>query len=180
MSRNTALANIVIERMMPKGYTWVKFKDCWTGDLAESRFFPPSYANGEEVMPAALFATVIVYDQHAGWHERDVKFQGRDAQVFLNLKEAKQIARINAEGHVVTRTYNADGEDVVTTTVFLKEGGVSILETVRQSPSAFVVDPEVAMPAPAPQMAAESEPEPIWPGLTEVDCGSEGMDEVPF
>ena len=180
MSKNTALANIAVERLMPKGYTWARFVDCWTGNLARTRFFPPTYVDGEQVMPAALFATVVVYDQHAGWHERDVKFQGRDAQVFLALKEAKQIARINAEGHVVTRTYNANGEDVVTTTVFIKEGSVHVLETVHQSASAFIVDPEVAKPHQAPQTAAESEPETIWPGLTEVDCGSEGMDEAPF
>ena len=49
------LENCVVERNMPKGYTWAKVFQCWTGDPKSSRFFE------ENEYPAAYFTWVFTY-----------------------------------------------------------------------------------------------------------------------
>ena len=132
---SAALENVVIERDMPKGYTWVKVRNCWTSDLSEGRFLPQKTdAVSGEMLPAAFFGSVIAYDPTSGYHERAVKFQGHDAILIAQYQEARSIVRLNIEGHLVTRAYDGQRGQVVVSTIFCKEGSLQILEVCSQSP----------------------------------------------
>lgn len=143
------LENCVVERCMPRGYTWAKFVRCWTGDPEGSRFFEEKInpATGE-TMPAAYFTTLLVYDRDSGMHERAVKFQGSDAVwAQLELSERKQIAQLSCEGHVVTRSYDDhSGRQIVSSTVHIKQGSLSIFGTQLQGGRPAYIHHEKAEP----------------------------------
>ena len=132
------LENCVIERQMPKGYTWAKFVQCWTGDPSGAKFFEERVnpATGE-TMPAAYFTQLITYDRDSGWLERDVKLQGDEAiWAVMELQEKGQIALLTCEGHVSTRSFDGyDGRPVVRSTVHIKQGTLR-LHGLQESASA--------------------------------------------
>jgi len=156
------LHNIAIERDMPSGYTWVKFRDCWTDDLTDARFMAPKMNQAtQEEMPAAFFCAIITYDPVAGWISRDVKFQGRDAVAMLMFKEESYIIRLNADGHLVTKSYQAsEGVVRARSTVFIKEGTTEVLEQTKQSPREPAGNSLEAM---ANRLRPQSEPAPAAP-----------------
>jgi len=170
------LENCVIERCMPRGYTWAKFVRCWTGDPKGARFFEEQEnpATGE-CMPAAYFTTLIVYDRTEGLHERAVKFQGSDALwAQLELSERQQIALVSCEGHLVTRSYDGyDGKPIVQTTVHIKQGTVMMHGIQHQTADATPVMP------PEPY---ESEPTGLvaWPEPGPSEDALDNMDDAPF
>ena len=150
------LQNCVIERTMPKGYTWAKFVRCWTGDPAGARFFEEKEDDVGNTFPAAYFTTIITYDREAGWTERDIKFQGADAVwAQLELKERGQIALINCEGHIYTRMVEDDGQSFVRSTVIIKQGTVVVHALHHQTAA-----PTMSTPTAEPT-----------PGLSEFDSG---------
>ena len=166
------LQNCVIERQMPKGYTWAKFVKCWTGDPADARFFEEKQDDVGNTFPCAYFTTLITYTRDEGFTSREVKFQGDDALwAQLELSERGQVALVSCEGHIYTRLIaNPDGTSYVRSNVIIKRGTVSVHAYEAQT---------------APLSA--SMPEPIRnTGLTEYDPetpaqGSEtGNGEVPF
>lgn len=203
----SALRNIVIERDMPRGYIWAKFRDCWTTDLKEGRFLAETLNSrtGED-MPAAFFTAIIVHDPVAGWQERDVKFVGVDAEAMAMYQEESVIVRLNAEGHISTRSYNTAEGEVARSTVFIKEGTVQVIETCSQSPRDTSISSledyanrgmreidqqPTAGHVEASTIEAASMDETVWPGLTAwVDTGelpddppfvaSDEMDKAPF
>lgn len=132
------LENCCIERQMPKGYTWAKFVQCWTGDPESGKFFEESVnqATGE-TMPAAYFTVLRIYDRDQGWTERDVKLQGQDAVwAVMELQEKNQVALLTAEGHVATRSFEGyDGRIIVRSTTHIKQGTVR-LHAIQASASA--------------------------------------------
>lgn len=132
---SAALENVVIERDMPKGYTWVKVRNCWTSDLSEGRFLSQKTDSiSGEMLPAAFFGSVVACDPTSGYHERAVKFQGSDAILIAKHQECRNIVRLNIEGHLVTRAYDGPRGQVVVSTIFCKEGSLQILEVCSQSP----------------------------------------------
>lgn len=142
------LENCCIERQMPKGYTWAKFVQCWTGDPESGKFFEESVnqATGE-TMPAAYFTQIITYDRDSGWIERDIKLQGSDAVWgVLELQEKGQIALVSCEGHVATRSFEGyDGRIIVRSTTHIKQGTMR-LHAIQASASAPSL-PELPPPA---------------------------------
>jgi hypothetical protein len=155
-----------MERQMPKGYTWAKFVKCWTGDPARARFFEEKQDDVGNTFPAAYFTTLITYDSDQGFTERDIKFQGNDAiWACLELQEASQIALVNCEGHVFTKTFESDGQIFVRSTVAIKQGTVIVHQFESQSP-----------PHAAPALNTPSSPSagPSELGLTEF------QDTAPF
>lgn len=147
------LENCMIERTMPKGYTWAKFVQCWTGDPASGKFFEEKVnpATGE-TMPAAYFTVLITYDRDSGWIERDIKLQGQDAVwAVMELHEKGQIALLSCEGHIATRSFDGyDGRTIVRSTVHVKQGSVR-LHALQESASA----PALVHPSPDAQKAAD-------------------------
>lgn len=196
-----ALTNVVIERDMPRGYTWAKFRNCWTDDLAEARFMAPELnTRTGDMMPAAFFCALIVYDPDSGYHPRDVKFVGSDAEAMAMHQEDRNILRINAEGHVSTRVIKTPEGDIARSIVFIKEGTVQVLEVCPQAPrppetmslEAFVNEKMREITPQAPPQAADAlAPSPdaaiqeanmdqaIWPGLVDYDANEE-LDDAPF
>ena len=152
MPGNTAelLKNVCIERDMPAGYTWIKFRSCWTSEPGSGRFFPEQKnENSGNLMPAAYFCSLIVYDPAAGYHERDVKFQGSEALAMERYNQRGVIVRIDAEGHLVTKArQQADGY-VARSTVFIKQGTLKVLEECVQTP----VPASMGMPEAPPVQA---------------------------
>ena len=191
---STALANVVIERDMPRGYTWAKFRNCWTGDLAEGRFMPPERnARTGDIMPAAFFCTIVVHDPERGFHERDVKFQGADAEAMVMHQSDHNIVRLNADGHVSTRAIITPEGTVARSIVFIKEGTVQVLEVCKQTPrpaEALTLEEYANRrmrelePADSAETRAMTEAfirearqdESIWPSAPE----PENLDEAPF
>ena len=166
------LQNCVIERQMPKGYTWAKFVKCWTGDPSDARFFEEKQDDVGNTFPCAYFTTLITYTRDEGFTSREVKFQGDDALwAQLELSERGQVALVSCEGHVDTRGIDQpDGTQYVRSNVIIKRGTVSVHAYEVQT---------------APLSA--SMPEPVRnTGLAEYDPetpaqGSEaGNGEVPF
>ena len=147
------LENCVIERAMPKGYTWAKFVQCWTGDPSGAKFFEEKVnpATGE-TMPAAYFTQLITYDRDSGWLERDIKLQGDEAVwAMLELHEKGQIALLTCEGHVATRSFDGyDGRPVVRSTVHIKQGTLR-LHGLQESAS----PPPLVQPSPEPSDAPD-------------------------
>jgi len=194
---NTALTNCVIERDMPRGYTWAKFRACWTDDLEGARFLErkENPVTGE-FMPAAFFCSLIIYDVASGWTTREVKFQGSEAEAMALIKEEGAIVMINAEGHSVTRPYkDRFGEERAKTTIHLKEGFTEILKRERQTPrhdgqllqDYQVPDSSLASQAPGTQRVTVVEArqdQSIWPDGPPDDpfeCGEQTLlDDAPF
>lgn len=156
------LENCVIERAMPKGYTWAKFVQCWTGDPSGAKFFEQKEnpATGE-TMPAAYFTQLITYDRDSGWVERDIKLQGDEAVwAMLELHEKSQIALLTCEGHVSTRSFDGyDGRSIVRSTVHIKQGTVR-LHALQESASAPPLPP---VPLDAYEAAGEGSGLVEWP-----------------
>lgn len=145
------LKNCVIERQMPKGYTWAKFVQCWTGDPAGARFFEEKEDDVGNTFPAAYFTTIITYDRDSGWIERDIKLQGADAVwAQLELKERGQIALISCEGHIYVRSIEGEhGQAVIRSTVIIKQGTISLHAYERQTGTP--IHAQLNAPAPPPQ-----------------------------
>lgn len=192
----SALTNVVIERDMPRGYTWAKFRNCWTGDLREGRFMPPeTNSRTGDMMPAAFFSTIIVYDRDSGFHERDVKFTGADAEYMAIHQCDGNILRIDAEGHVSTKTIDTSNGTIVKSIVFIKEGTVRVLEvcpqTERSSSSMSLEEyankmmreiepPSNVLPEEAAAgIASADADQSVWPGLVEYNADDD-LDDAPF
>lgn len=140
------LENCVVERNMPKGYTWAKVFQCWTGDPKSSRFFE------ENEYPAAYFTWVFTYYPEEGWVERQIKFQGSDAVwAQLELSESAKQANISCEGHLHTRTFEGQDGPVVVTTINVKQGSLRV-----HSLTDAISDQAESLPLPTPTNAAES------------------------
>jgi len=204
-SGGVALQNVVIERDMPRGYTWAKIRNCWTSDLEDARFLAPDRnSNTGEMMPAALFTSIIAYDPTSGYIERDVKFQGCDAEAMVMHQADSNILRINADGHISTRVINTPEGQIARSIIFIKEGSVQILEVCPQTPRHVDTDtgagmtleeyanrkmreiePVVSKEQQASEARAlelllgENADQSIWPGLTEYDANVD-LDEAPF
>lgn len=193
---NTALTNCVIERDMPRGYTWAKFRACWTDDLEGARFLErkENEATGE-FMPAAFFCSLVIYDVASGWTTREVKFQGAEAEAMELIREEGFIVMVNAEGHSVTRPYkDRFGEERAKTTIHLKEGFTEILKKERQTPrhdGQLLQDyqlPESSLASQAPgtqsvRIVETSHDQSIWPDgppLDLFDEENEKLDDAPF
>jgi hypothetical protein len=190
---NTAsLHDIVVERDMPKGYTWVKVVKCWTCDPKSARFFPPKVTEFGEELPAAYFTAVMAYDQERGWHERDIKFVGSEAEsAALALKEDGQIALISCQGHLSTSVIDLpDGTKAVRSTVLVKVGSTIIHEMEAQGTQ----NEDNSLEAYANARMREVEPPPlvdpeagagpdfeesIWPSQASFDA-KKNMDDAPF
>ena len=127
MSQSSALQNCVVEKSMPKGYTWAKFIKCWTGDPADARFFEEKTDDVGNVYPCAYFTTIITYDPASGWVQRDVRFKGDEALwAMLELKEKSRIANVSCEGHVYSRVIEHEGGQGVQSSVIVKQGTLSV------------------------------------------------------
>ena len=152
------LKNCVIERVMPKGYTWAKFIQCWTGDPAGAKFFEEKTDDVGNFFPAAYFTTLITYDRDSGWIERDIKLQGSDAVwAMLELKERSQIALINCEGHIYTRVVGEGTQSFVHSTVIIKQGTVAVHAYHHQAVAPATLQPQAPPDEPG---LAEFEPGP--------------------
>jgi hypothetical protein len=188
-----ALHDIVVERVMPKGYTWAKVVKCWTCDPKSARFFPPRTTDYGEELPAAYFTAVMAYDQDQGWHERDIKFVGDEAEsAVLALKEDGQIALISCQGHMSTSTIELeDGRSVVKTTILVKVGSTIIHEMEKQGErneentlEAYAnakmreVEPNASAAVPSSVREADFE-ESVWPTQTDFEATA-NMDDAPF
>ena len=132
MSRiNTAaLEGIIIERDMPKGYVWAKINRCWTVHPRGGRFFAPVITGVGDEIPAAYFTAVVAYDPETGFHEREVKFLGDEAEAMnFALSVGNQVALISAEGHISTKVVNQpDGRQVARSILMLKQGMTRLFE----------------------------------------------------
>jgi hypothetical protein len=162
------LSNCVIEKQMPKGYTWAKFVRCWTGDPAKAKFFEEKTDDVGNIYPAAYFTTLITYDRDQGFIERDIKLQGTEALwAALELQERSQVALVSCEGHIYTKAVEYGDTTYVRSTVIVKQGTVAIHEYEHQAP---------------PTMAAPAQPSPQDCGLTEYEepAGSEDGSTAPF
>lgn len=192
---SAVLKNVVIERDMPRGYTWAKFRNCWTGDLADGRFMPPelNMRTGHN-MPAAFFCTIIVYDPVSGFIEREVKFIGADAENMVIQQHDGNILRINAEGHISTKSIESPQGTIARSIVMIKEGSVEVLEVCRQSPRNELpmtleeavnmkmreIEPKAASAVdPNAHIQDASFDEAIWPGLVDYDSKKD-MGDAPF
>ena len=202
-----ALVNAVVERDMPKGYTWVKVLKCWSGDPVGGRFFAPKTTEFGDEIPAAYFTTIIVYDRDMGLHERDIKFIGDEAEALnFALSVANQIALISTEGHLTTKTYEMPGgKEIAKTIIMAKRGSTRIYEIVPQGSTSDSCSIEEAanrtMREVEPQRQIDAQTqgtgirdanpnETVWPGLTDwIETGDidppdfdakSKMDEAPF
>lgn len=187
MSRivTAALEHVVIERDMPKGYTWAKIHRCWTVHPKGARFFAPRVSDFGDEVPAAYFTAVIAYDPAAGYHEREVKFVGDEAEALnFALSENGYVALICAEGHVSTSAVKLpDGRTVARSTILLKCGMTRLVELRRADDSPVIDASTVAeriMLEQAANMAIREArcDESVWPSATGPE--PESMDDAPF
>lgn len=179
------LENCAIERQMPKGYTWVKFVQCWTGAPGDARFFEEKQDANGEAWPAAYFTTLVTYDRDGGWQEREVKLRGQDAVwACMELQERGQIALLSCEGHVNQRSFEIDGQTFFRSSVIIKPGSIRV-HGLSESASA----PTGPLPSNLPEEPAESilaqNTATLDNGLVEwPSAPSEstlaGLDDIPF
>lgn len=173
-----ALEHIIVERDMPKGYTWVKVFKCWTSDPEGARFFAPKVTDFGDELPAAYFTSVLCFDREAGWSERNIKFIGTEAEAaFIVLKDSNQVALVSCQGHLVTTTMELeDGRSVARSTIMVKLGSTVVHEVVPQGHqdglggfadhvahcvrSASPIPPAPSREAPATALAPATAPEP--------------------
>ena len=190
---------IVVERDMPKGYVWAKVCRCWTVDPASATFFPPRATDFGDDVPAAYFTAVVAYDPELGYHERDIKFIGVEAEaLYFALTISEQVALLSTQGHLHTREIeNPDGTVSARTVVMVKPGTTKLFEFVdnETGPSAHCLEQLANMAVRARNLerkeAASIEDAAmdvsIWPPKGESedceDCDRgdiEPMDECPF
>ena len=190
-----ALHDIVVERDMPRGYTWAKVIKCWTSDPQSARFFPPRTTDFGDDLPAAYFTAVLCYDQEAGWIERQIKFMGTEAEsAVLALKEDNQIALISCQGHVSTQAIQTpDGKTVARSVIMVKTGSTIIHEMeeqgLRPEDKTLEEAANLKMREIEPKAAPAVDPnahiqdatfdETVWPDLVDYDSKKD-MDDAPF
>ena len=185
MSRiiTAALEGIIVERDMPKGYVWAKINRCWTVHPRSSRFFAPARTEFGDEIPAAYFTAIVAYDPDAGYHEREVKFLGNEAEAMhFALSVGGCVALISAEGHISTKVSpGADGREQAHSIIMLKQGMTRLLE-IRPAEEEPTVNMERLAQEGILQRAAEAAirearlDESIWPSAPE----PENLDEAPF
>lgn len=181
MSRiNTAaLEGIIVERDMPKGYVWAKVNRCWTVHPRGGRFFAPVTSGVGDEIPAAYFTAVVAYDPETGFHEREVKFLGDEAEAMnFALSVGNQVALISAEGHISTKIVDLpDGRQVARSVLMLKQGMTRLIELKNADEAVHANLEQLAMAGVLEREAQKAireavSDESVWPSSPEpVDLG---------